>query len=218
MKTIILSDTHLTDKFEPRKFAYLKGIILSADRVIVNGDFWDSFLVNFDKFINSQWQELFPLLLSRKAVYIYGNHDKKNTADRRVSLFSIDQVDFFRFNLGRLILHIEHGQKVAPAGDEKIPEIMKNSTIVTPYIFIREQIPLYLFGKNSLRQYKYQNKKMKKWANKNLTKNEILVCGHSHLSEFNLASQYINTGFIRHGFGQYLKIEGEKLDLVDEKY
>lgn len=218
MTTVIFSDTHLTDKFEQRKFNYVKKIILSADQIIINGDFWESYMIDFDNFVNSKWKGLFQLLKSKKAVYIYGNHDKSLKSDKRVFLFSTKQADKIKLKAGKHLLHIEHGQAIAPAEDEKIPEVFKQKAIVAPYVFIREKIPLLLLGKKSLQQYKNQNERMKRWVKRNLTKNEILVCGHSHLSEFNIEEQYINTGFIRHGIGQYLKILDDQLELIDEQF
>ncbi len=42
MRILVISDTHLTHKFDQRKFEYLLSIISQADKVIINGDFWDS--------------------------------------------------------------------------------------------------------------------------------------------------------------------------------
>ncbi len=82
MKTIIFSDAHLTNRFDEPTYRFLENMILSADKIIINGDFWDGEVVSFNQFINSKWQKLFPLLLERKAVYIYGNHDRQ-----RISFF-----------------------------------------------------------------------------------------------------------------------------------
>ena len=73
MKTIIFSDTHIGKRCDRRRFEYLKKIISDADRVIINGDFRDH-VVKSDKFMNSKWKELFPLLKSKKTIFIYGNH------------------------------------------------------------------------------------------------------------------------------------------------
>ncbi len=83
MKTIVLSDTHLYEEFDEKKFNFLKRIISKVDRVIINGDFWDSYICSFSDFINSPWKKLFPLLKTKKTVYIYGNHDKKSLTDKK---------------------------------------------------------------------------------------------------------------------------------------
>jgi predicted phosphodiesterase len=43
MKTIIFSDTHLTDQFDPELYKALENMIQEADQVIINGDFWDGY-------------------------------------------------------------------------------------------------------------------------------------------------------------------------------
>jgi len=216
--TIIISDLHLTDKFDSRKYDYLKRIISGADKVIINGDFWDGYFTDFNCFCQSKWKKLFPLLIAKKSIYLYGNHDKKVDTDYRVKYFSRRQDMMITIKVGQYTLRIEHGDRIAPAEDDKAPFFLKQRLIVAPYVFIRETLPLSLFGKIILEQYRRNNKRMKQWAKNNLSKNQILVCGHSHLAEYSLKERYINTGFIRHGFGQYLKITKEKIELIDERY
>ena len=92
MKYLVFSDTHLTPKFDHRKFSVLKEAIDQADRAVICGDFWEGFGNSFDDFVSSKWSEtLFPLLKKKKTVYLYGNHDKKEYANDRVSLFSVKQ-------------------------------------------------------------------------------------------------------------------------------
>ena len=62
MKILVFSDTHLSSTFEEKKFNLLKEIISRADRVIINGDFWEGYLISFKEFLDSRWKELFPLL------------------------------------------------------------------------------------------------------------------------------------------------------------
>jgi len=68
MKILIFSDTHLTSKFDQEKFDFLKKIVNSSDRVIINGDFWDSWFTNFDDFVKSRWNKLFPLLKKKNTM------------------------------------------------------------------------------------------------------------------------------------------------------
>ena len=88
MKILVISDVHLDNAFEKPKYRFLKKIIRRADRVIINGDFWDGYLVKFQQFIQSPWKSLFPLLKSKKTIYIYCNHDKKILSDKHTALFS----------------------------------------------------------------------------------------------------------------------------------
>jgi hypothetical protein len=59
MQTLIFSDTLLHQKFDQKKYNFLLKIIKAADQVIINGDFWDSDLSSFDKFVKSRWKQLF---------------------------------------------------------------------------------------------------------------------------------------------------------------
>jgi predicted phosphodiesterase len=218
MTAIVFSDTHLTDSFDRRKFVFLKRIISPADRVIINGDFWDGYLTPFDKFIKSQWQELFKILKTKKTVYLYGNHDFKKFADNRVNIFSDRQGLLYKIKVGKYSLIIEHGNRMAPAEDETGPKIFLQPLIIKSFIAYRESIPVKLFSRRALFKYSVQNYKIKKWAKENLKQNEIIMTGHSHLAEINIREQFINTGMIRWGIGQYLKIDGDKMELVDEDY
>lgn len=221
MITIILSDLHLTNKFDKRKFIYLKKIISPADRVILNGDFWDGFLVSFDKFIKSPWNSLFPLLKSKKTVYLYGNHDGKKFSDERVNFFSDSQSYRFNIKIGRRKLRIEHGHKIAPGLEDMFPRISKNKFMNVVFILGGEKFfrfGFFLLGKRFIKIAKVRNTKMKKWSEEILRDHEILVCGHTHLAEFGRDPKYINIGLNHYGYGQYLRIKDEELDLVEEKY
>ena len=218
MNTIIISDTHLTRKFDQKKFNYLKQIIESCNQVIINGDFWDKYFCTFNQFINSEWQTLFPLLLEKQAIYLYGNHDKKEWCNQHVSEFSVEQKIYTSLKVGNKELYITHGDEIAPDFDGRHPWIpVGKFTGFLGYQY--EKIGLAISGDKFLvRAYTYLNDGMKKWAKEKLKENQILVGGHSHLAEFNLKEKHINTGFIRFGYGQYLKIENDILELIEEKY
>jgi predicted phosphodiesterase len=218
MTIVIFSDTHLTDIFEDSKFRCLARIIERADRVIINGDFWDRYLTTFDKFVRSEWRKLFPLLKKKKTVYLYGNHDKRQYRDSRVNYFSEKQTDIYKLSVGRSILHVEHGDRIAPAEDTWLPRFFFQPIFLKPYIFYREYLPLKMFGPRILVKYKKQNDKLKSWFKANLPQNNILVTGHSHLPEFNLKKGFINLGLIRHGFAYYLLIKNKQLELIGENY
>ena len=68
MKILLFSDSHLRIRFEQKKFNFLKRIIYEADKVIILGDFWEGSLETFDRFVNSDWKNLFPLLKEKHTV------------------------------------------------------------------------------------------------------------------------------------------------------
>ena len=217
MTTLVFSDTHLTNKFDSKKFTYLKRLIESYDRVVINGDFWNRAQTTFDKFVNSKWKSLFPLLKEKKAIYIYGNHDLKRWCDERVNLFSVDQKEVHKMKMGKYILYIEHGHEITPNFFDRnlwIPPLKLaddlNHLIVSLSLKYAKERYLSLGMK--------ENEKMKTWGKNNLKESEILVVGNSHIPEYDLAGRYINTGYIMNNHSSYLVIDGSKAKIVVEKY
>lgn len=217
MTTVVFSDTHLTDHFDAAKCAFLQKIITPADRVIINGDFWEGYETTFDRFVQSDWRKLFPLLKEKNAIYHLGNHDKSQWVDGRVNLFSVAQPRFTRIPYKGNILHIEHGHTRTPQFSRKT-WLISRSRIIWNGAKAFEMTGLTLFGNHLTRLFRSLNEEMKQSMEKDLTNGEILVAGHSHFPEKNLNDRYINTGFINHGFGQYLKITGNTLTLVNTRY
>ncbi|MBI4022726.1 metallophosphoesterase family protein [Candidatus Berkelbacteria bacterium] len=227
MRTIIVSDTHLTSVFRHRKCSFLRSIIEPADQVILNGDFWDSYVTSFDRFVMSPWQELFPLLKARNAVYLYGNHDPKDASDERVRMFSVTQTNTFVLTLPNFHfssgngevseLVIQHGHRIVPHSDAWLPGWALNPLSAAAGSF-SELLPFRLFGPRYFQVFAHHNERMKAWAAANLTPNQILVTGHNHLAELDLAHRYICTGFVRYGLASYLKIEDGALELVTDRY
>lgn len=219
MKTLIFSDTHLTHKFDKKQFQYLKKIIEPVDRVIINGDFWDSYISNFDKFVTSKWKDnLFPLLKSKDTIYLPGNHDPKELLDKRVTLFCTSSPSALKVKVGKYTLVIEHGDRVAPDIDQTISWII--NPITSRFASFYFAIGLKLLKKRFLyaKHFYTIHNTAKEWAKDNMKSNEIFVCGHSHISEYNINEKFINTGMIRAGYAQYLLINGEKMQFTDETY
>lgn len=217
-KYLIFSDTHLTDQFDEKKFVFLKKIISSADQVIINGDFWDGYQISFDKFINSDWKKLFPLLKKKKTIYIYGNHDQKNFCDKRTMMFSVQQTERYILKTKKYHFVIEHGNKIYPFYDEttkiKTPFLIKILFKILEKTLIKTSGSFFFRFPLGIRLNKTMIKRFKKIYNHG----EILICGHTHSAEFDLKKHLINTGFILHGLGHYLIIENEEPKLKKEKY
>lgn len=66
MRVLVFSDTHLTKAFDDKKCEFLKKIISDSDQVIINGDFWDGYIISFDEFLKPEWACLFPPLKAKK--------------------------------------------------------------------------------------------------------------------------------------------------------
>jgi predicted phosphodiesterase len=214
MKTVIFSDTHLTDVFNQKKYNKLHSIIQNADQVIINGDFWDGMSVSFTDFIHSRWSTLFPLLIEKKTIYLYGNHDRKSYGDDRTKLFSVKQADTYNLRVGDKILHILHGHQIVPFNDPEVknPLIYKNGNEI--YSFLESLASIFTNGL-FFHGYRFFNRKMKKYIHENLKENEILVTGHIHAPEFDLKNRYINT-FLRHHKAYYVVIENDTIHFKKE--
>lgn len=219
MRILIFSDTHLTDKFDEKKYIFLKKIISSVDQVIINGDFWDGYLTSFDKFIDSKWKILFPLLLKKKAVYIYGNHDEEKFSDKRVRLFSVTQKKLYRIVNNHTMFIIEHGDRILPTFDQTMENLFKKiSFIVMPMIHIGYRLFLTLFGYAFIDHYfSRYNRMLKKKLGKKVS-SVIRIFGHTHYPEIDLSSNFANTGANMYSYGQYLLIKNGKLELKLERY
>lgn len=202
MKTLIISDTHLTHRFNQDTFDILKTLFTKADRVVLNGDFWDSHLTTFDKFVNSKWKELFPILKAKKTIYIYGNHDEEEVCDERVNLFSVEQGYSYTLKTPKEKFYLTHGQEVVPHIN-LVHKIVDRFPILRPPARLILNSIIAVVGKRYFRLYKKMNEDMKAWAKSNL-KEEILICGHSHLVESDVINKFINLGSNRHGYFQYM--------------
>ncbi len=224
MKTIVFSDTHLHRDFDLKKFNFLKKIIQKADKVIIAGDFWEATLMSFDEFLNSEWNQLFPLLKKKKTVYVYGNHDKKIKSDKRVFLFSNIQTDQYAFTENKKKFIVIHGDKFASKiAQVKAVQPFRNLFYTKFFIQIihtdTEKYLTKIFGKQILQiLFKYLNHKIKKSISKSNFKSTIFICGHTHAAEIDLKNNFANTGIIRHGVGQYIEIDNGLVHLKQETY
>lgn len=223
MKILIFSDTHLTDEFKPKKFNFLKSIIENSDKVIIAGDFWEGKLITFDQFVNSEWSKLFPILKIKNCVYVFGNHDKRSYSDIRVNLFSDRQEEVYEFTEGKNTYRIKHGdtKKIKYSVIKTIADV----TFMSERFFTKhmhedlEHLLVKLFGKRILQVlFKKYNNVIKKQEKSKLTDDQIFICGHTHAAEIDLKNNFINTGIIRHGLGQYITINENVIKLHEERY
>jgi len=207
MNILVLSDTHLHSELEEKKYRLLKHLITQADQVILNGDFWEGFAISFKQFLNSKWAELFPLLKKKQAVYIYGNHDKKNQSDEKLcSRFSDKQLSRYTLNIGGRTYIFEHGNRLMPFADER-PQDFSFACKLFGFLdiniekfFIRSVGPHY---QKLLRKF---NEEIKQKLQNELKKNEFYVCGHTHSAEVDEKNRFINTGVFKEGLAQFLHI------------
>lgn len=222
MQTLIFSDTHLHPYYEPRKADFLVKIINEADRVIINGDFWDGDLWSFDDFIKSPWNKLFPVLKAKNAIYIYGNHDPIEKADERVNLFSSSQELTLKLKYGKRTFIVTHGDQYDLTFHNWFEKGLGNFLAhFKPFLYglmLGEEI-LMRFWDDRISQKKLQrfNEEIKQQMTSKDVPNTWLVCGHTHSAELDLKKQFVNSGFIRAGVGQYLTINETGFILLHEE-
>lgn len=211
--TLIFSDTHLTHLADERKLKFLLRIAKEPGQIIINGDFWDSYLTTAERFVNSAaWQPLFDLL-TPKTLYLYGNHDPQTVCqglEKRFCALAQEQYDFIQ---GAQAFHVEHGNVIAPEVDTLFPWIPRPLLGLGSHI---DNMCTELFGERFLKRYQHWNEKMKEWQNNNLDSTTYLICGHSHFAE--LSPPFANSGSIRGGLGSYLLIQDGKVELKTERY
>lgn len=209
MHILVISDTHLCANFEYSKYLLLEKLIQQADRVILNGDFWEGYAVYFDQFMNSPWKTLFPLLKRKRAIYIYGNHDKKSFCDIRVDDFSDQNLLRYELNLGERHLIFEHGNRVAFKIDDKL-HIVRPNTLVFRLLDFFQKVFIQILGlKGFWLLFGHLNQEAKD-AMKEELKNDpsgVYVFGHTHCQEIDLQAKIANSGIFKYGFAQYLTID-----------
>ena len=222
MNILIFSDTHLYLPFDEKKFNFLKKIIEKSDRIIINGDFFDGYMTDFDQFINSPWNKLFPLLKNKKTVYIYGNHDKRSFSDKRVELFSDIQAERYKIKTPNKTFIFEHGQKVRVTPDVLLK--ISNKSLINFFVLfshIIRNLLTKIFGKIfiTLRlAYKNSISKRKIAEMYKPQNNEIYFIGHNHFGEVDEKNHFAASGMILYGFASYLTIENDKILLHEEWY
>lgn len=222
MKVLVFSDTHLSTEFDGQLFDYISNLINSVDQVIINGDFWDWYLCSFDDFVNSEWQQLFPLLKAKNTIYLYGNHDPEAASDERVSLFSVKQGYSHRVQLDTgLEYHIEHGHRITPEFDATHPRLTKVLGFLYPRYLLLNQRQTRM-GKISRKMRWRRCQRMLGEVRAYLRqKNDfpLMVCGHIHdQSDERQSSGFVCTGPFWQGVARYAIIDDHNLFVQEEPY
>lgn len=224
MKIAVISDTHLGSKYDKSLFRYLQNIIENHDKILILGDFWESYQITLEQFIKSPWNKLFKMLKNKKAIYIWGNHDYKIN-DRLVYNFCNMYCESYTLKWKGQVLNFEHGHKYYSETKDQKYKIRLLPTFITKNLLkingfeqhnrneandyiesLSQNKPLRDADKNN--RMKYGRKEPDVW----------LITGHTHRPEIDYVHKYINTGFISYGFGSYLQITNNKLNLIVEKY
>ena len=221
MKTLVISDIHLGRKFDQKKLDFLYSLFSLYDEIVLNGDFWCYYSFDFKNFLDSKWNELFPLLKKKNTIYIYGNHDRQSWCNEGVDLFSKEQFTSYTIKLGEREFFIEHGDSHLSrlcAGNKHFVEFMRKVNPVIFEIMDRATLNTYPFLNNTIPLF--LNKLLKKYAAKNICKNPntYYINGHTHYAEVDKKIGYINTGYVGNRLAQYLELGVNHSELFSVQY
>jgi len=229
MKILVISDTHLTHSFDQQKYDYLSLIISSSDRVIINGDFWDSWFCAFDQFLTSEWSKLFKLLKEKNTFYVLGNHDGLNKIDNRVNLFCDDFGKKCQIKSGNEEFKITHGYEllVNKRGlfESKYRELLISRESFHAVRLLRKLMNLfekigYQTIPNIMRKSSFAKKsnELMKETMPITKNNKWLIGADTHYAEIDNQNHYANSGCIMYGYASYLLIEDGEVKLFEERY
>lgn len=222
MKTLIVSDLHLGSSFSQERFDFLHDLFSKADRIVLNGDFWDLYTDEFDVFIKTPWKKLFPLLKQKQTIYIEGNHDHKKYTGKEANQWADQHLEEYEFKSGKWTLHVEHGhrklEKDADNPSRKKPDFFRT---LKYHVWFRDPVEHWLVDHETDFMHRlHMGRNQKKLMNyaKTLPENHVLITGHTHLPIFQPENNFINTGYINHTVAYYLWVEDGVLTYVKERY
>ena len=217
-KILIVSDLHLTTNFIQRKYNYLEKLFSGVDKIIINGDFWTAYYNTFNEFVKTKWRRLFPILLDKKTVYNYGNHDKKIWQDKRNKQFSFLQVNKYKFETHGTKYLVTHGHtylsdSISSENFMKIWRFFKFDVIK----YFIESLLLRTLGRNIYKPALIMNNRVKPFS-KNKSDINYLVIGHTHWAEIDTKNKLINSGIVHSGISNYILITDGTPKLIIENY
>jgi len=226
-KVLLFSDTHLTCKFDKKQFQALKEIIEQADRVIVNGDFWEYIACDFEKFIKSEWAEkLFPLLKKKKTIFLHGNHDAKRFMSwNGINKFADKREKDIEFKSADKKFFIEHGDLVALEFDVDHKTISEFVQIHLPTLYLWLTDLEYgkgflskIFKKIMIKRRKIDLEQMKKFSLRNKETGHLRIFGHVHMKKHNFDDGFAVIGEFKNGVKNCIFIENGKVEFFSGKY
>lgn len=222
-KTLIISDLHLNNSFDRELSHYIANLVRSVDQVIINGDFWDHYICSFDEFVASEWNQLFPILREKNAIFIYGNHDKAAFSDERVTFFSAKQVVEYTLHSGDKRFIIEHGNRIAPEMDDKHPTLANLFDRFYPrfYFYMMKDLWATRFIHRKFmypKQEKLDVILQRYFSRLDDATVDGYICGHSHIFAASPTFKYYNSGYFFAGEAHYLIIEDGTISRHSEFY
>jgi len=184
-KIAIISDLHLSDKFNQKTDELVNQLINEADVLIINGDFSDQLFTSLAKW-KKTWQKS---QLLNKTILVRGNHDF-------ASLTPIKQI---LLKTKRRTYVISHGSK-----HNAYPLIIGKCTSKIDSLATRifgRRWPKYFYWWFSNQQKQAKLPKHNAWR----------IVGHTHRAEIDPKRKYVNTGQFKDGVYDVTWITNEGL-------
>lgn len=208
-------------EFDPALFSAIVRQIQKVDRVIINGDFWDSYLCQFDQFVESEWKKLFPYLKAKKTIYIFGNHDLEEELNEKTDLFSDQQLESYRFKSGKKHIVVAHGHQIGKEFQHRHPLLTKYLKFLYPLIHASESWrgPL-----GWIRVWYRESSIKRMWQEVQRDCMQLkgdadaLIIGHIHKPKIDEQRQIYCPGASRYGNFRYVLIDQGKITLNESKY
>lgn len=229
--TLILSDTHIGEVFAQKRCQALIELVQQYQRIILNGDFLDD-MWDYSRTTQSQWKPFFETLKNTYVIYLFGNHDRDTESLRAATAGFVDEyADEYCISVGEKELVVMHGHTIYPRPDgilyqEKKTWFGRFFQVIARNVWygvyrIVLWVRLHIERSSLLRRWQRpiiirQNNRMKKYAQQHLEPHQILICGHSHLSEDARDEQFINIGANCYDRLEYLEVKDTALNLVTQ--
>ncbi len=208
-KVLVISDTHLTKRFNQRKFDILSRLISDCDQLILNGDFYEEYSMTFEEFLNSGWSKLFPLMKARNAICIVGNHDMALPKEQ-YQQFCAQVLTKYELQNGGVNFYFTHGHGLddRPHPSNDTPKFLRR------LLSNLAKMGAELLGQGHLVIYKPFNRRIKKWKQVHMYPADWLITGHTHFAEVDNDARYANSGlFLSPRIYSYLVIENGRVFL-----
>jgi predicted phosphodiesterase len=162
-------------------------------------------------------------LLAKKATYIYGNHDKIDDSDESQA-FSVNQEQEVELRYGKRLFIITHGHKYDLSFHHWVKsglgQFLAHNKPFLHFIMFVEEVLMRVWDRSiSKKRLQKFNEEIKQQMSKKFASHIWIVCGHTHSAELDLDKQFVNSGVIRGGVGQYLTINKVGfIELHEERY
>ncbi|PIW37443.1 MAG: hypothetical protein COW24_00110 [Candidatus Kerfeldbacteria bacterium CG15_BIG_FIL_POST_REV_8_21_14_020_45_12] len=220
-KVLIISDLHLTQHFDQKKYDLLYKLVSECDQLVINGDLWTYYSCVVDSFLGSRWAELFPLFREKNCLYILGNHDRARWTGNKLNSLCLWKGNKAVLRFNKVTLKIEHGHKIS-----KLDSTHNEAFVWADRFFkvdiVGDYLQKALIDLLGVEYYcglgKKLNKIQKRRVGGNSEGKEYLVVGHTHSPEIDHEVGYINSGFIHYGYASYITVQNSHVTLHKTSY